>query len=123
MTQILTPAPSQIPGSLAESYHQLIVQQRKELERKNAIIARLADDSSRIPLTARNPSADGSESPSDSVGSGQKAQGVKSRGGSIALMTHNSTAAEPRDGLGATGKTESGVAIEGEHGIRPMLET
>jgi hypothetical protein len=30
-----------------ESYHQLIVKQRKEIERKNVIIARLADDRSR----------------------------------------------------------------------------
>ena len=31
----------------AESYHQLIVQQRQEIEKKNLIIARLADDRSR----------------------------------------------------------------------------
>lgn len=36
-----------------ESYHQLIVKQRKEIERKNVIIARLADDRSRaVPHTA-----------------------------------------------------------------------
>ena len=41
-----------------ESYHQLIVKQRKEIERKNVVIARLADDRSRAPSHAPDAAVD-----------------------------------------------------------------
>ena len=41
-----------------ESYHQLIVKQRKEIERKNVVIARLADDRSRAPSHAPEAAVD-----------------------------------------------------------------
>ena len=42
-----------------ESYHQLIVSQRKEIERKNAIITRFADDRSRAASAHRKREANG----------------------------------------------------------------